>query len=445
MSAIRPARRLLSRCLPSSTPTPRAIPSCCHHHAFHSSAPQSAPRRPRFSNVKAVDLGLTTPEKVDAYARERFPDYTEAELARLREKYTPAQLAALEAGEAALDPSELLLQGQLRRDLYRPDYVEDYSVVQPVIDWPLSKSELNLQPPQDFDDWLKSFVERMSRLYGEKAHDQVQRAYIRAIKKVKDSNAALVDLTYEELDDLEQNPEARKKYLVADDAASPRAEDAAADADAAPPATKTSAADAETHARMRDLYAEIEAKFATEMSELIASGRDEITRVELMRSELGQSPRFPMSPDIVRPPRDDGEAVGGPTRNPDDEVVDPAGQYEKLTQLTGLRAREAKGILAKILVRRTVHNQTRLGKIRSLSVVTVAGNGDGWLGVGVAKSTEANVAEMTSRLMAIKNMRPVRRYEHRTIFGNSTGKVSGTVVELRARPPGKSHIISQTL
>jgi small subunit ribosomal protein S5 len=39
-------------------------------------------------------------------------------------------------------------------------------------------------------------------------------------------------------------------------------------------------------------------------------------------------------------------------------------------------------------------------------------------------------------MLAMRNMKPIRRYENRTIFGHSTGKVSGTVVEMFTRPPG---------
>ncbi|GJD01675.1 37s ribosomal protein s5 [Colletotrichum higginsianum] len=92
-------------------------------------------------------------------------------------------------------------------------------------------------------------------------------------------------------------------------------------------------------------------------------------------------------------------------------------------------------VLTKRVVLRSVSNQTRLGKIRSASVVVVAGNGDGRLGVGEAKSTDLHIATATATLLAIRNMKPIRRYENRTIFGNVEAKISGTVVKLASRPP----------
>ncbi|KAJ2968044.1 hypothetical protein NUW58_g10310 [Xylaria curta] len=43
-------------------------------------------------------------------------------------------MAALEAGEAAIDPKDLTIQGRIRRDPYRPPYLDDFSRILPIVD-----------------------------------------------------------------------------------------------------------------------------------------------------------------------------------------------------------------------------------------------------------------------------------------------------------------------
>ena len=62
------------------------------------------------------------------------------------------------------------------------------------------------------------------------------------------------------------------------------------------------------------------------------------------------------------------------------------------------------------------------------------------LGVGEGKSSESNEARAAAFGNAVRNMRPIPRYEHRTIFGDVSAKVGGTGVELFTRPPGESSI-----
>ena len=101
-----------------------------------------------------------------------------------------------------------------------------------------------------------------------------------------------------------------------------------------------------------------------------------------------------------------------------------------------MSVRDILSLFTKPLVSRFVVNQTRLGKVRSASVMVIAGNGNGRLGLGMAKSADFGTASMAARALAIRNMKPIRRYENRTIYGTVKVKISGTIVELRARPPG---------
>ncbi len=122
--------------------------------------------------------------------------------------------------------------------------------------------------------------------------------------------------------------------------------------------------------------------------------------------------------------------------DPEDEGLDETGEYTELKKKKGLKVMDILGRKATTLVTRHVHNQRRLGKIRSESIIAMSGNGKGMLGIGTAKSTEPQVANMRAMMAAIQNMRPIPRFENRTIYGNVKAKVSGTVVELSARPPG---------
>lgn len=122
------------------------------------------------------------------------------------------------------------------------------------------------------------------------------------------------------------------------------------------------------------------------------------------------------------------------------EEVDP--NLERLMKQTGLNQRQIRNLRTKHLVDHRVVNQTRMGKIQSQYFLTVAGNGDGMLGIGEGKSTEPEDARRQAMYAAIRNMVPILRYEGRTIFGEVEGKVGGTEVLLSAREPGKEPMLS---
>lgn len=108
----------------------------------------------------------------------------------------------------------------------------------------------------------------------------------------------------------------------------------------------------------------------------------------------------------------------------------------RLMQMTGLSAQALAKLRVKTIVTDRVSNQTRLGKVHKMKFISVAGNGDGLLGIGEGKSDEPANARLQSQYRAIRNMQPVRRYEKRTIYGTVNAKVSATELELYARPPG---------
>lgn len=118
-----------------------------------------------------------------------------------------------------------------------------------------------------------------------------------------------------------------------------------------------------------------------------------------------------------------------------EEEEDP--RQKRLLQYMGWDKQQLKKIRTKTLVAHSVTNQTRMGKIRSMYYLTIAGNQDGLLGVGEGKSVEPEEGRKQSIMSAIRNMKPVPRYENRTTFGDLERKVGATKVQLFARPPGK--------
>jgi small subunit ribosomal protein S5 len=137
-------------------------------------------------------------------------------------------------------------------------------------------------------------------------------------------------------------------------------------------------------------------------------------------------------------PRIENRMVRQTRRISTDEEEDP--QEKRLLLHMGWDKQKLRSIHVKTLVAHGVTNQTRMGKIRSMYYLTIAGNKDGLLGVGEGKSVEPEEARKQSVMAAIRSMRPVQRYEGRTIYGSLEKKVGATKVLLFSRPPGKSSI-----
>ncbi|TKA62462.1 hypothetical protein B0A55_10911 [Friedmanniomyces simplex] len=108
----------------------------------------------------------------------------------------------------------------------------------------------------------------------------------------------------------------------------------------------------------------------------------------------------------------------------------------RLRQQTGFTASTIRKLRVKNLIAHRVVNQTRMGKIQSLYFLTIAGDQDGMLGIGEGKAAEDADGKRQAMMNAIRNMRPIARYEERTIYGEVEAKVGGSIVQLSARSPG---------
>ncbi|KAE8349579.1 ribosomal protein S5, C-terminal domain-containing protein [Aspergillus coremiiformis] len=341
MSFARPARCVFcsfSRGVSAGT----RVPS----RQFHPSPTQFTDRKPRFANFKARD-GKTLEELSRNMKPEHFQPYTEKEKTALKEEYTPSQLAAIEAGEAAIDPKDMAEQFALRKDPMRLHYIDDFSTIEPGVDKhvraPKSNSDYNATLKTDED-----FIDDFARFFAELPSEATAADWVRFTETLR-----------------------------------------------------------------------------------LTRGKEE--------NEL--NPHSALVPDLFSP----GESLSGKTKLA--EVFETAeesfGRKEEITeamkrlvQSTGYTPLQIASLSTKVLVSHSVVNQTRLGKVRRMYCLSIAGNGNGLLGIGEAKSEEASDAVTQSKYRAIRNMQPIPRYESRTIFGDVKGKVGAVELRLMTRPPG---------
>jgi small subunit ribosomal protein S5 len=165
-------------------------------------------------------------------------------------------------------------------------------------------------------------------------------------------------------------------------------------------------------------------------------------RLTVGKEEHERQPRTALQPSIPAPEKakvktsKPGQEGGGDRR----DDVETSAALIRLMQMTGYSKQDIAKLRVKSLIVHRVVNQTRLGKISKMYFLSVAGNGNGLLGIGEGKSEEATEARLQSQYRAIRNMKPILRYENRTIYGDVKAKVSATELELMARGPGKSFL-----
>lgn len=428
MSVARPARGLVGRCLSSASSTSTRKTPVIAYQSFHSTS-QCSKRRSRFRNVAAEEMGLLKPDNLAKYRDEKFPEYTKEQLAALEKKYTPEQVEALLAAEKAIDPKDLAVQGRLRDDPFRPNYIDDYAELDPRID---VKPETEVKPREPewlgYDEWMDDYAMKMSSMLDKKTDDQLTRAMVRALRRVKQGMGQdMIDLTEEELDAMEKNPDLAKKYVI------PEGEDAG-EAEITTPGTEQM-----TSAQAMKLNEAVEAEWKKELDKIAqmdVAPEAELTDIELVENGPAGESRLHTAEAVELGKVPGVEGLYKAQADPEDQGHDDGGEFQEIKRLTGMTLKDILSLVRKVLVKRQVVNQTRLGKVRSHSVLAIAGNGNGRLGLGIAKSTEPMVASETAQMLAIRNMKPIRRYENRTIFGNVKAKISGSVVELSARPAG---------
>lgn len=184
MSASRPLRCLLAK-------PPTIIPS--FRQSFHQSCPLHA-RKPKYPNIKASDLGLLENQNPRQKPTERLPPgkrsstrlepYSEKDWEELPQIYTPEQLEAIKAGEAAIPTKDLYEQGAFREDSFALPYFDDLSYIHPVVDKPIRAPESNYDPDlrykeedellDDVVGWAQNLPDKPERLDWIKFRDNVR-------------------------------------------------------------------------------------------------------------------------------------------------------------------------------------------------------------------------------------------------------------------------------
>ncbi|KAF2833340.1 hypothetical protein CC86DRAFT_338587 [Ophiobolus disseminans] len=356
MSVCRPARCLFTKA--AATTLPKATPQRC----FQTSAiRQARKRRPHYPSIKADDLKL-----LNEAAEAEYPKYDTSETTLLAKRYTPSQIAAIQAAESAIDTRDVVTQGQQRTDPWMLPYEDDLAEVDPVID---KRPRLG---PDDVPG-KKSY-----RLANEVERDE-------SIARI--ANETLAKMYPDGIPEGQTDAAQEQQFQDAIEAA-------LSQATLDPRATYTSKNPA--------------------VLEALADSRHNAVQPDLPRLE---------------------NRMARQTRQlSTEEEEDP--RQKRLLQYLGWDKKKLRSIRVKTLVSHSVTNQTRMGKIRSLYYLTIAGNQDGLLGVGEGKSVEPDEGRKQSIMSAIRNMKPVPRYENRTIYGDLEVKVGATKVQLFSRPPG---------
>jgi small subunit ribosomal protein S5 len=411
MSVARPAARsLFSRALacPSiaAAASSTASPASCR--SFHASPQLAERKRLGRKGSKKDDLNLVnqpgkepwTEKKIKSFTAKKFPKYTPAELAELRKIYTDDQMAAVQAGEAAINPRDLTIQGRLRKDPYRFKYLDDFSTIQPIID-----KRARRQPPPDpmarfmnLDEFTQDLIEWADKFQvGETTG---------TLKKLEDFVPVEFKSTPEAQWPGKVRTNAHESYMAY------LQEEAAKGKDSKPAEGGDALVNGPTDA---DILSYILRRSSMTDNGLVSNSE--------MAPALAN--KVPGVEGMYQNPVD-----------PEDEGLDEEGKFQDLKVRTGMSVRQILNLRTKVISRRFVTNQTRLGKVQGSSTAVIAGNENGWIGIGVAYSTEPGDARDKALLKAIENMKPILRYEDRTTYGNLETKISGTVVRLFARPPG---------
>ncbi|QDS74617.1 hypothetical protein FKW77_008822 [Venturia effusa] len=325
-----------------------------------------------------------------------FPAYTREEKEAMKHHYTPAQLEALNEAERAIDPRDLVTQGRFRTDHWRPPYIDDFTSLDPFLD----RRE---QKPVPWSTKLKIMTEE----------EFVAKVNQRA-EDPRTTNQIFHDIEAMNL------PEERQKFVN----------------------SLKRWKDTDKEAAVRQLLhgisppADILSKDGEDMPASLKIGldpRDPLAAVDLTAEEkaIWSDPAYSaLAPDI---PKFEDPRIRFKSADDDDPAT--AG-LKRLALQTGYDVGQLKGFRVKNLVRHRVVNQTRMGKIASDYNLSIAGNGAGLVGIGEGKSTEPEDSRRQAMLNAIRNMKPINRYEDRTIYGDVKGKVGAVEVHLSSRPPG---------
>ncbi|GAB7343090.1 hypothetical protein MBLNU457_1169t3 [Dothideomycetes sp. NU457] len=349
------------------------------------SRPHGRPQRAE-ETLDPVEAERRKEQREEAESLNRsYMAYTPREQQLLALKYTPEQVRALMAGEKSISIHHVH-EAVIRKDPWALKYLDDFSKIQPLADKPVRAPDSDVDPnirPLTQDEIDERFARHMMQ------YDQEVAEYeARSAQKPADYRAEL----RQKLEDTTIHP-----------------------------------ADGLTTAQRADRL-----RKRLEFTE----GPDS----QLMFESFVSNPEnFFYSPKGTLNSQSDVLSQKVPKFTDSrlkTEDSDTDFRIEQLMKQTGMTKGEISAIRVKTLIMHRVVNQTRMGKIDSMYFLTIAGNENGMLGIGEGKSAEPEDGKRQSVMAAIRNMKPIPRYENRTIFGEVEAKVSASVVRLYARPPG---------
>jgi small subunit ribosomal protein S5 len=392
MSVCRPASCLLRRSAasiakPSSSSTLRPL---------HTTSIRHGRRRPHYASLPATELA-----QIDETAK-GFTQYTDEELKALKHHYTPEQLAALEEAERAIDLRDLVTQGVFRGDHWRPTYLDDFTTLDPFLD------KKQVKDP--------SYAGRVKLIDEDTFRDQFEKR-----QEAGDEDPRSIDELFRLAEHRLDLSDKERKFLSG--------------------LKRYRGTDRE--AEIRSYLEKYAGKFLSKPHDPNESNLDSWARLGADINDplwlvSGDGKEKGLDEDYsavaAEVPKFDDPRIRWPFGEDDD--ANAAG-LKRLALQTGFTQNEIKRFTVKNLVTHRVVNQTRMGKIASMYNLCIAGNREGLLGIGEGKSAEPEDSMRQARMNAIRNMKPIHRYEDRTIFGEVKGKVGAVEVQLSSRPPGR--------
>ena len=149
MNPPRHLRQVLAIASKSTSPSCRILPKQC----LHSSARRRDDRKPTSKQSRSLPRARSRFNQSDLEdVAEKLAPYTKKQREALAEFYSPAHMAAIEAGEAAIDPKDLVKQGAIRVDPMALTYVDSLHKLHPVLDKIPPAPEKNYDPNMRFKE-----------------------------------------------------------------------------------------------------------------------------------------------------------------------------------------------------------------------------------------------------------------------------------------------------
>ncbi|RCK63114.1 37S ribosomal protein S5, mitochondrial [Candida viswanathii] len=164
---------------------------------------------------------------------------------------------------------------------------------------------------------------------------------------------------------------------------------------------------------------------------------------------LGRAP-YPQIPNVNSPDGGDMKIrfKDAPiaTNRPDATVSKtPQMIAKELAALTGLDEQYIRRLYVRPLIMKRVSLKTGKGNIANFFVMSVVGDQNGMVGIGIGKSRDGiRTAATKAHWTAVKNLRYVNRYEDRTILGSFEHKLAATKLKYSAAPVGFGLRVNKT-